>query len=204
MRRLALVPTLLAGLAAGSAAGAQDFGGADGSGRIRPPSVLTLPETVRGTVEVPLAAPGSAPPAKPPARTRDGRTLNNRPLDAPPGDAVAGIPEAPRGAAIGTLRAIFPALAACWRPPDGLRGLEQAEVTLRLSLRRDGTVVGEPRVTYATAPAQSRAYQLLAEAGLDSIRHCTPVPLTPGLGAAVAGRPLAIRFVYRGPRGKDV
>ncbi|MBY0295229.1 MAG: hypothetical protein K2X71_04185 [Methylobacterium sp.] len=92
-----------------------------------------------------------------------------------------------------TLVQLYPALAACWSP---LPGLGRAQITARLSLTRDGALQGPPRITYASvAPGQRGA---LVDTTLKALRACTPARLTPGLGGAVAGRPIALRFVYSG------
>src|SRR3954470_18834442 len=54
--------------------------------------------------------------------------------------------EAPLGR-IDTLRDIFRALGACWTVPDGMPSGE--EITLRLAFRRNGEVLGSPRITYS-------------------------------------------------------
>lgn len=105
---------------------------------------------------------------------------------------------------IDRLRDLFPALAACWAPPQGLAGLERLEMTVRLSLRRDGSLFGQPRVTFATVGPETRARQLLRDSTLDAIRNCTPLAVTPSLGGAIAGRPIAVRFIYEGPKGRGV
>ena len=103
-----------------------------------------------------------------------------------------------------TLRALYPALSACWQVPEGLSRFERAEITARLSLRRDGSVIGTPRITFAKAPGDARTRDILIRATLDAIARCTPVRLTPALGGAIAGRPLALRFIYDGPRGQGI
>ena len=47
---------------------------------------------------------------------------------------------------INTLAELWPALYACWSPPAGTEG---KELTLRFSIRRDGTLIGKPRATYS-------------------------------------------------------
>ncbi|KQT78987.1 hypothetical protein [Methylobacterium sp. Leaf466] len=103
-----------------------------------------------------------------------------------------------------SLRALYARLGACWQPPAGLARFERTEVTARFALRRDGSVIGEPRITFATQPSDGRAFRLLADAARDAIRRCTPAPITPGLGGAIAGRPIALRFIYQGPKGQGV
>ena len=101
-----------------------------------------------------------------------------------------------------TLAELYPALAACWQAPGGLGrpsgGSDDIEITLRLALRRDGSLIGPPRVTYAAGVAGDRR-NTLVRGTLDALARCTPVHITPGLGRAIAGRPVALRFVYRPP-----
>lgn len=134
---------------------------------------LTLPETLRGTVQVPGGMSHAGPGAG-----------------------------APRG--IDTLKELYPALAACWEVPAGLSRFERTEITARFALRRDGSVIGTPRVTFATQDPDSRARAVLTQATLEAIRRCTPAKVTPALGGAIAGRPIALRFVYQGPKGQGI
>lgn len=101
-----------------------------------------------------------------------------------------------------TLAELYPALAACWQVPAGLgppgAGSDDIEITLRLSLRRDGSLIGPPRVTYAAGVAGSQRATLV-RGTLDALARCTPAHITAGLGRAIAGRPVALRFVYRPP-----
>lgn len=138
---------------------------------------------------------------------QDREPLREPPLTLPEtlrGDVRVGAGQAIQGTTIDTIRDIFPALGACWAPPSGLSRLETIEVTARFSLRRDGSLIGAPRVTFATLGAETRARQTLAEATFDAIRRCTPLRLTKTFGDAVAGRPIAIRFIYHGPKGHGV
>ncbi|SFM13066.1 hypothetical protein [Methylobacterium pseudosasicola] len=125
---------------------------------------LSLPQTLRGTVAVPLA--------RPPGRAAD------------------------------TLAELYPVLAACWHPPAGLgrpaAGSDDVEITARLSLRRDGSLIGTPRITYAAGFAEGQRRDLV-RATLDALAGCMPARITPGLGRAIAGRPVALRLVYRPP-----
>ena len=68
------------------------------------------------------------------------------------------------------------------------------EVTVRLAFSRTGAVIGEPRVAYIRAPAQAGLHEKIAASVLAAIRACTPLPFTASLGAAIAGRILAIHI----------
>lgn len=144
-------------------------------GPLQPP--LSLPQTLRGTVRVPVAEAGTQTGNETAAREA-------KPID--------------------TLRELFPALAACWQTPEGLAGFERTEITTRFALRRDGSLIGTPLVTFSTMPGDTRAREVLTQATLDAVRRCTPARITPALGGAIAGRPLSLRFIYNGPRGKGI
>lgn len=90
---------------------------------------------------------------------------------------------------------LFAALRSCWTPPQAETAKEGMQMTVRFSFKRSGDMIGPPRVTFATAgvPADVReTYFKAINASLDS---CVPLKFTGGLGGAVAGRPIAIRYV---------
>ena len=101
-----------------------------------------------------------------------------------------------------TVRDVASVVRGCWQVPEGLRRLERIEVTVRFSLKADGSLLGQRRVSFATLPPDTRARDLLARSALDAVAACTPLRLSPALGRAIAGRPFAIRFTYRGPAGQ--
>ena len=87
------------------------------------------------------------------------------------------------------------ALYRCFHPPEHSAG---SQMTVRFSLTRDGAVFGKPAVTFSKlvgAPADQEAF---VQAALGAVAACTPVTLTPGFGAALAGRPITLRFVGGG------
>ena len=76
-------------------------------------------------------------------------------------------------------------------------------MSVRFSFKRTGEIIAAPRLTYATAgvPADTRATYLKAiNASLDA---CVPLKFTGGLGGALAGRPIAIRYVDNRDLGKQ-
>lgn len=97
---------------------------------------------------------------------------------------------------VATLRELGPALTACFRAPEHSAG---SQITVRFSLDRSGAVLGRPQVTYSKLVGTLEQKRAFVEAALDSLRRCTPVHLTPGLGGALAGRPLSVRFIGGGP-----
>lgn len=98
---------------------------------------------------------------------------------------------------LNTLLEIGPALHACWRPPIDVRDFE---IRVRLSFRRDGAVLGTPRIVYARFDGTRAEERIAVRAVVDALGACTPLRFTPSLGAAVAGRIFTIRFA---PRQRD-
>ena len=74
-------------------------------------------------------------------------------------------------------------------------------MTIRFSLTRDGTILGKPAVSFARLVGSNDDKRAFVLAALGAIAACTPVAVTPGLGGAIAGRPLSIRFIGRGADG---
>jgi len=96
---------------------------------------------------------------------------------------------------LNTIRELFDALGACWAPPPLDQSRPGTEITIRFSLNRAGDIIGEPRFTYSTpalSPEVKSAYQ---RAVTTALRRCTPLPLSAGLGGAIAGRPISTRFI---------
>jgi hypothetical protein len=70
------------------------------------------------------------------------------------------------------------------------------EYTIRFALKRDGTMIAAPRVTYSShdVPGTTRdVYRVAIDAAL---RRRIPLHFSVGMAGADAGRPIAIRFVY--------
>lgn len=90
---------------------------------------------------------------------------------------------------------LFAALRACWSPPPAEAAREGMQMSVRFSFKRTGEMIAAPRVTFATSgvTADIRATYLKAING--SLDACLPLKFTDGLGGALAGRPIAIRYV---------
>jgi hypothetical protein len=101
-----------------------------------------------------------------------------------------------------TIGDLFAALRSCWSPPPAETAREGMQMSVRFSFRRSGDIIGAPRITYATAgvPADVRATYLKAINA--SLEGCVPLKFTGGLGGALAGRPIAIRYVDNRELGK--
>src|SRR5262249_31373965 len=94
-----------------------------------------------------------------------------------------------------TIHDMFDALRRCWVAPAPALARAGMQMSVRLSFKRTGELMGPPRLTYVSPealPEQRDTYRKVIDAALD---RCTPMPFTKGLGGAIAGRPVAIRFV---------
>ena len=102
-----------------------------------------------------------------------------------------------------TIGDLFSALRSCWSPPPADSARQGMQMTVRFSFKRSGEIIGTPRLTFATAgvSADTRAAYLKA---IDaSLAGCGPLKFTGGLGGALAGRPIAIRYVDNRDLGKQ-
>jgi len=104
---------------------------------------------------------------------------------------VAGLPGPAHE--LDTIRDLFDALRACWQAPAERRA--GMEMSVRLSFRRTGEAIATPRITYATPGVPERMREIYHDAIRAALTRCTPLPLSQGLGGAIAGRPIAIRYV---------
>jgi hypothetical protein len=94
-----------------------------------------------------------------------------------------------------SIRAMFAALRACWVPPPKDEARHGMEYTVRFAFKRDGEIVAPPRVTYASHDAPADVRDIYRDAVNAALKRCTPLHFSDGMGGAVAGRPIAIRFV---------
>ena len=102
-----------------------------------------------------------------------------------------------------TIGDLFAELRSCWSPPPADSAREGMQMSVRFSFKRSGEIIASPRMTFATVGvgADTRATYLKAiNASLDA---CVPLKLTGGLGGALAGRPIAIRYVDNRELGKQ-
>jgi hypothetical protein len=102
-----------------------------------------------------------------------------------------------------TIGDLFAALRSCWSPPPADNAREGMQMSVLFSFKRSGEIIAPPRVTYATrdVPQQTRdTYRKAITASLDA---CVPLKFTGGLGGALAGRPIAIRYVDNRDLGKQ-
>ncbi|WP_262031750.1 hypothetical protein [Microvirga sp. Mcv34] len=107
-------------------------------------------------------------------------------------------PDAPRVDRIDRITEVFQALQSCWRPPAG-SGYSGQEITLRLSFKRNGEVLGQPRITYYKAGTQADQREPFTRAVREAFERCSPLPFTESFGRAIAGRVFSFRFIDARP-----
>jgi hypothetical protein len=96
---------------------------------------------------------------------------------------------------VNTLSELMAALRACWVPPPLDQSRAGMQITVQVSFRRNGELLGQPRITFESTGASDDERLAYRIAVAKMLKRCTPVPVTEALGNALAGRPLTIRFV---------
>lgn len=92
-----------------------------------------------------------------------------------------------------TIADLFAALRACWTPPaDRSEGME---MSVRLAFRRSGEVIAPPRVTYARRDRPASEQDAFRATIMAAFESCAPLNFTRGFAGAIAGRPIAIRYI---------
>ena len=110
-------------------------------------------------------------------------------------------PVGAQSAPANTMRDLFMALNQCLlQAPPGVGG---SEITIVFSLKRDGSLLGRPRISHAKLLGDPDAQRNFAAGALAAFGKCLPLSITDGLGGAIAGRPLSARIVSR-PRETDI
>jgi hypothetical protein len=94
-----------------------------------------------------------------------------------------------------TIGDLFAALRSCWSPPPADDARAGMQMSVRFSFKRSGEIIASPRMTFATAGAPADVRDTYLKAINASLDACMPLKFTDGLGGALAGRPIAIRYV---------
>ena len=95
---------------------------------------------------------------------------------------------------ISTLPDIFKRLGKCFKAPKFPRGHPGLQITFIVAFTKTGDLFGQPNVTHESDYATDNDRLLYRTALMEALQRCTPMPFTEGLGDAVAGRPLRMRF----------
>jgi hypothetical protein len=90
---------------------------------------------------------------------------------------------------------MYAALRACWVPPPKDAARHGMQYTIRFAFKRDGEIIAPPFVTYSSHDTPAEVRDVYRDAVNAALNRCTPLHFSKGMGGAVAGRPIAIRFV---------
>ena len=103
-----------------------------------------------------------------------------------------------------SIREMYAALQACWTPPPKDEARRGMEYTIRFAFRRDGEITAPPRRTYSSHEAPDDVCDTYRDAVDAALKRCTPLHFSEGTAGAVAGRPIAIRFVDERTLAKSI
>jgi hypothetical protein len=90
---------------------------------------------------------------------------------------------------------MFAALRACWVPSPKDEARHGMEYTIRFTFKGDGKMIAPPRRTYSSQDAPAAVRDVYCDAVDAALKRCTTLHFSMGMVGAVAGRPIAIRFV---------
>ena len=94
-----------------------------------------------------------------------------------------------------TIGDLFAALRSCWTPPPADVARQGMQMSVRFSFKRSGEMIAQPRLTFATSGVSTDTRATYLKAINASLGACLPLKFSTGLGGALAGRPIAIRYV---------
>jgi hypothetical protein len=104
---------------------------------------------------------------------------------------------------LNTIGDLFTALRACWVPPPLSAEHEGVQMSIRFSFNRSGQFIASPRWTYTSAGVPDDARTTYRDSIDAAFARCLPLQFTKGLAGAIAGRPIAVRYVEnRTPEGQ--
>ena len=94
---------------------------------------------------------------------------------------------------LNTMADIRQALRACWQWPPASESRSGIALTVRVSFKRNGEVFGV-HITYQSRHVSDEERSIYHRALLAALSRCSPLPLSAGLGEAIAGRPLTFHI----------
>ncbi|MBV9561094.1 MAG: hypothetical protein JOY90_11640 [Bradyrhizobium sp.] len=97
---------------------------------------------------------------------------------------------------------LFAELRSCWSPPAADVAQQGMQMSVRFSFKKSGEMIGPPRLTFATSGVPAATRDTYLKAINESLNACIPLKFTNGLAGALAGRPIAIRYVDNRELGK--
>jgi hypothetical protein len=76
-----------------------------------------------------------------------------------------------------------------------------SRVTVVFMMKRDGSIFGKPRISYAHLEGDAEARRQFLEDTERAVGACLPFKVTPGLGGAIAGRLFSVTLGREKPAG---
>ena len=101
-------------------------------------------------------------------------------------------PAAPAGG-LDTLADVRQALRRCWQWPPVSESTAGMELAVRLTFKRNGEIFGV-RITFQSSDASEDERAPYANAVADSLKRCSPLPVTAKLGEAIAGHVMVMHI----------
>jgi hypothetical protein len=83
-----------------------------------------------------------------------------------------------------SIRDMFAALRACWVPPPKEEAHHGMEYTIRFALKRDGTMIAAPRMTYSSHDVSAERREVYRDAIDAALKRCTPAAFQWGHGGS--------------------
>ena len=67
----------------------------------------------------------------------------------------------------------------CWNIPGGLKGAQKMKISIRIRLKRDGSLLGSPRVVDTVRLGQDELFKVMAESAVRALLNprCSPFKL---------------------------
>ncbi|MBS0530184.1 MAG: hypothetical protein JSS22_12435 [Proteobacteria bacterium] len=97
-------------------------------------------------------------------------------------------------ARVNSIAEMFARLKQCWKSPTLQAGDPGMQITVLLSFKRNGEILGRPRITFESETASDDERIIYRTAVMETLQRCAPMPFTDSMGGAIAGRPLTMRF----------
>jgi hypothetical protein len=98
---------------------------------------------------------------------------------------------------VNSIRDVIARMGSCWKPPPASRANPDIDITVVVSFKRSGEILGHPKITYESEQADDNDRVQYRIAVMETLQRCTPMPFTESMSGAVAGRPFAVQFHNR-------
>ncbi len=99
------------------------------------------------------------------------------------------------GQLVNSIQEMFEVLRVCWVPPPKDKARQGMEYTILFAFKRDGELLAPARMTYTTHDVSVEVRNIYREAVDAALKRCTPMHFSAGMAGAIAGRPIAVRFM---------